>query len=375
MKKLRIAVVGCGLGGAAVSALLLRLGFNVSLYEQAERFHQIGAGIHLTPNMLMALDGLSIESTLVRHGYQPGAYVSRNAATAENLFRLPLHDAESSYGGKYLTIPRYEFHQVLVSALRGHKIHYGMKLDSIDQSPDEVILHFANGASVPCDLLIGADGLSSVVRRTIRGDAAPAFSGHVAYRSVVPSALLQRPPEDDYSKWWAEDGKFVVAYYMTPQRDHFYFVAGFRTASWSTSKPSLPGSREELLSQFSGFHPHIRDVLSASQDFSKWPLYERVPGPAWHSGRIVLLGDACHPMKPHMAQGAAMAVEDGVILARCLLEMRNQDLESAFARYERNRVERVSLVQSTSNDGGWFKHETDPNWVFSYDAWKTDLKR
>ncbi|AZD84284.1 MULTISPECIES: FAD-dependent monooxygenase [Gammaproteobacteria] len=372
MKKLRIAVVGCGLGGAAIAALLLRLGFDVSIYEQTERFQQIGAGIHLTPNMLMALEGLGVEDTLLKQGYRPNSYVSRDAASAEVLFRLPLANAEAAYGGAYLTIPRYEFHQTLVSALRGHQIHYGMQLGSIEQNPEGLILHFVGGASAECDLLIGADGLSSVVRRTIRGDAAPAFSGHVAYRSVIPATRLPRLPEDDYSKWWA-DGKFVVAYYMTPRREHFYFVAGFKAAHWPASTPRLIGSREELLSEFSGFHPHIRDILESSQDFTKWPLFERAPGPSWHCGRIVLLGDACHPMKPHMAQGAAMAIEDGVVLARCLMAVAHQDWESAFSLYEKNRVERVSHIQSTSNNGSWFMHETDPGWLFSYDAWKSEI--
>ncbi|HCE5827401.1 TPA: FAD-dependent monooxygenase [Pseudomonas aeruginosa] len=374
MKKFQIAVVGCGLGGAAIAALLRRHGFDVAIYEQAERFHQIGAGIHLTPNMLMALNGLDIESTLVKHGYRPRAYASRDASTAERLFNLPLLDAEATYGDKYLTIPRYDFHQALVSRLGSDQINYGMKLTSIEQNPDRVILNFDGDASAECDLLIGADGLSSVVRRSIRGDAAPAFSGHVAYRSVIPSSLLPRLPEDDYAKWWGPDDKFVVAYYMTPQRDQFYFVAGFKAEAWPANTSYIPGSREELLSQFASFHPDIRDIISASQDFSKWPLFERAPGPTWHSGRIVMLGDACHPMKPHMAQGAAMAIEDGVILVRCLLNMRGQDWESALAMYERNRVERVSLVQSTSNNGEWFKQPTDPSWLFSYDAWKHQIK-
>jgi 6-hydroxynicotinate 3-monooxygenase len=173
-------------------------------------------------------------------------------------------------------------------------------------------------------------------------------------------------------KWWSED-RHMMVYYVTEARDEYYYVTGVPQAEWPAGVSMMESSREEMREAFAGFHPDVQNLIDVSPSITKWPLLERDPLPLWSRGRLVLLGDACHPMKPHMAQGAAMAIEDAAMLTRCLDEVGATDYAGAFALYEANRATRASKVQLVSHNNTWLRTNEDPSWVFGYDVFNVPL--
>ena len=166
----------------------------------------------------------------------------------------------------------------------------------------------------------------------------------------------------------------MMVYYVTSKRDEIYYVTGVPQAEWPAGHSVAPSSRDEMREAFAGYHPSVQKLIDATPEVTKWPLLERDPLPLWSRGRLVLLGDACHPMKPHMAQGAAMAIEDAAMLTRCLDEVGTTDYAGAFALYEANRAERASKVQLVSHNNTWLRTNEDPAWVFAYDVFNEPLK-
>ena len=192
------------------------------------------------------------------------------------------------------------------------------RLTGIEQAADGgVTLGFANGHLAKADAAIGADGTHSIARDLMFGASPPTFTGRIAYRTVYPARLLGGFDVGNCTKWWGED-RHIVVYPVKPDRSEIYFVTsqpepGFELESWSAT-----GDVRVLREAFAGFHPDVRKVVGAAPDVHKRPLVDREPLERWVDGNVTLLGDACHPMTPYMAQGAAMAIEDGVVLARCL---------------------------------------------------------
>jgi 6-hydroxynicotinate 3-monooxygenase len=165
-----------------------------------------------------------------------------------------------------------------------------------------------------------------------------------------------------------------MVYYTTGKRDEYYFVTGVPHEAWDFQGAFVDSSQEEMRAAFEGYHPTVQKLIDATESITKWPLRNRNPLPLWSRGRLVLLGDACHPMKPHMAQGACMAIEDAAMLTRCLQETGLSDHRTAFALYEANRKERASQVQSVSNANTWLYTQEDPAWVYGYDLYGQQLK-
>ena len=371
----RIAVIGCGLGGAAVSAMLQRSGFHVTAYEQAPGFSRLGAGIHLTPNVVKALEWAGLREPLIALACKPAAFTSRDAFTGEVIAQLPLGQAVvEQFGAPYLTVHRGDFHALMVDALRPGTLQFSKRLQSLSEDGQGVRLVFDDGGEAFADLVIGADGLSSVVRNTVCANLPPHFSGQAAFRALVDLKQLagNEAPPDDLTKWWSDD-RFVIAYYMNEARDQYYFVAGFPQDAWPLEVPSVAADRDEMMAYFADFHSVPRRLLAAAQDIRKWPLYERPVDPAWSRDRVVLLGDACHPMRPHMAQGAAMAIEDGAVLVRCLMAAGADNWPLAYGWYQDARKERVQKVQGISSENSWMRTTPDPAWLFSLDAWNFPL--
>jgi 6-hydroxynicotinate 3-monooxygenase len=232
------------------------------------------------------------------------------------------------------------------------------------------LLRFANGQTRQVDAVIGADGVHSLVREWMLGPDEPRFTGRVAYRTTFKAELLKGAQIDDCTKWWGPD-RHIVIYYITPRRDELYFVTSLPEPEWRNESWSARGDLTQLRSAFAGFHPQVQSVLQACPEVYKWALYERDPLPRWHQGRAVLMGDACHPMVPYMAQGAATAIEDAAVLSRCLDD--TTDIQQAFQRFEATRKERTSKIQLTSHHNQWMSKRTDPDWVYGYDAWSTPL--
>ncbi|MFM0501488.1 FAD-dependent monooxygenase [Paraburkholderia caffeinilytica] len=373
MGKARIAVIGAGLGGTVAAALLQRNGFDVRLYEQAKVFSRLGAGIHLGPNVMKVMRRLGCEETVDAMGSHPDFWFSRDGKTADTIAQIPLGDyALKTYGARYVTVHRGDFHALMASAVQPGTIDFGKCLKRLENNGSEVRLIFTDGTIETADIVVGADGVNSKVREHLLGAEPPRYTGYVAHRAVFPASLLGDNPYDMCAKWWSED-RHMMAYYVTKERDEYYYVTGVPQAEWPEGVSMMESSRDEMREAFTDFHPDVQSLIDVTPSVTKWPLFERDPLPLWGRGRIVLLGDACHPMKPHMAQGAAMAIEDAAMLTRCLIEMGSADYTGAFALYEANRAERASKVQLVSHNNTWLRSNEDPAWVFAYDVFDVPL--
>lgn len=373
-KKLSIAIVGAGMGGLAVAATLRRFGMDVGVYEQAPRFARIGAGIQMMPNAMKVLREIGIEQRLRRTSFAPHSHLNRVWNTGEVTRELPM--PESLHGAPYLCMHRADLHDALLSALPAEIIHLDKKLVGLDQAAGRVTLTFADGSREVADAVVGADGVHSAVRDIVIGPDAPLHKGRIAYRAVFPAALMNgRDIGPSRTKWWGID-RHIVIYYTNKARSEIYFVTSVpEPAEWLTRESwSAKGDVMELRKAYEGFHADVRAVLDACPDCHKWAILEREPLQRWSDGRVVLLGDACHPMTPYMAQGAATAIEDAAVLARCLDAVDGEDMEGAFRRYEAHRKPRTSLVQAISSANTWMKEgNSDTAWLYGYDAWNAPL--
>ena len=373
-KNLSIAIVGAGMGGLAVAATLRHFGMDVQVYEQAPRFTRIGAGIQMMPNSMSVLRQIGIEQRLREVSFAPHSHLNRVWDTGEVTRELPM--PEGLYGAPYLCMHRGDLHDALLSALPAEIIHLGKKLIGLDQTASQVTLTFADGSRAHADAVIGADGVHSVVRESIIDPHPPINKGRIAYRSVFPSTLMNGGDiGPSRTKWWGID-RHIVIYYTNKARSEVYFVTSVpEPAEWLTRESwSAKGDVNELRKAYEGFHPDVRAVLEACTDCHKWAILEREPLPRWSDGRVALLGDACHPMTPYMAQGAATAIEDAAVLARCLKEVDAEDIEGAFQRYEAHRKPRTSRIQAISSANTWMKGgDDDTSWLYGYDAWNVPL--
>jgi 6-hydroxynicotinate 3-monooxygenase len=374
MTKLSVAVVGAGMGGLATAAALHRAGIAVNVYEQASKFTRLGAGIQIGCNAMKVLRGFGLEPLMRASAFYPRSWNNREYDSGDVRFDMIFGEtAEARYGAPYLLGHRGDLHSALASAVPAEAIHLAHRVVGIDQRPDRgVKLTFANGTSIEADAVVAADGVHSFVKEQLFGKDAPNFTGRIAYRTVFPAALLNGYAIDDCTKWWGPD-RHIVIYYVKPDRSEVYFVTsqpepGFTVESWSAM-----GDVGELRKAFENFHPQVRHVLAACPSVHKWALFDRNPEAHWGEGNVTLLGDACHPMTPYMAQGAAMAIEDAAVLSRCLADVDRDGVEAAFRRFEATRKPRTSRVQLSSRTNTWLKTRTDPDWVYGYDAWNEPL--
>ena len=374
--KLNIAIVGAGIGGLAAASLLTRAGHDVDVYEQAPHFARVGAGIQMAPNAVKVLRGLGLDDHVRRIAFQSEVALSREWNTGDITSELKLGCyVEERFGAPYLFLHRADLHQAILSAVQSDAVHLGMKLGRLDQDAQGVTLGFADGSRVRADMVIGADGVHSLVRETLLGPEQPRFTGRVAYRTTFPAARLGgKHITPARTKWWGPD-RHMVVYYVTAALDELYFVTSVpESAEWMTPESwSAKGDLEALRAAYAGFHPEVQAVLEACPEVYKWALLDRDPLPRWWEGRAVLLGDACHPMTPYMAQGAASALEDAAVLARCLEGVERDGVQQAFALYEATRKPRASAIQTMSSKNTWLRGDTDPGWVYGYDAWSAPL--
>ncbi|MBL6615790.1 MAG: FAD-dependent monooxygenase [Reyranella sp.] len=370
---LKIAIIGAGMGGLAAAAALRKVGIGVAVYEQARQFARLGAGIQIGCNAMHVLRGLGLEAHLRAETFYPRSWNNRDWRTGDVMFDMVFGpEAEQKYGAPYLLAHRGDLHAALASIVPDELIHLDHRLLGLDQTADGVHLSFENGNTVTADAVVAADGVNSVVRTALFGEEEPHFTGRIAYRTVYPASRLGGFDMGDCTKWWGED-RHIVMYPVKADRSEVYFVTsqpepGFNLESWSAK-----GDVDVLRAAFEGFHPDVQRVLAACPDVHKRPLVDRDPLERWVDGNIALLGDACHPMTPYMAQGAAMAIEDAAILSRCLAGIERDGVAAAFKRYETNRLPRTARMQGTSRANSWGKTATNPDWVYGYNAWSAPL--
>lgn len=373
-KPLSIAIVGAGMGGLAAAATLRKVGIDVQVYEQARQFARIGAGIQMLPNSSRVLRHIGIEQKLRETAFEPYSHLNRVWDTGEVKRELPM--PESLFGAPFLCMHRGDLHEALLANLPQEIIHLNKKLVGLEQAQGQVVLSFADGTTARADAAIGADGVHSLVRDIVAGPDAPIHRGRIAYRAVFDTALMGgKTIAPSRAKWWGPD-RHIVIYYTKADRSEVYFVTSVpEPADWITKESwSATGDVKELRAAYEGFHPEVQSVLQATPECHKWAILEREPLATWSNGRIALLGDACHPMTPYMAQGAATSIEDAAVLARCLAAVEHDDIERAFRIYEATRKPRTSRIQAISSANTWMSGgDEDTSWLYGYDAMTVPL--
>jgi salicylate hydroxylase len=367
-----IAIAGAGISGLAAAIALHRAGFEVEVYEQAARFGRIGAAINLCPNAVKVLDGLGVGPALRDRAHIPAFRNSLVYDTAKETSRTDLTDSIARYGAPPIMTHRADLLDALEGAVPAGCVHLGHRLVGIEPHDEFVTLVFANGARREAAGLIGADGIHSVVRAHLFGAESPTYSGMTAYRGIVPKSRL---PDLDFSgstKWWGPTLKSMLVTFSINRGEEVFIFSTKEQPEADRESWSAEAEVAELRAAFADYHPDAQRTLAAIDKPLKTALYVRESLPRWGEGRITLLGDACHPMLPFMAQGAAMGLESVAVLQRCL-EASGGDIAAAFDRYQRTRLERASSIQQESNRNNWLRFTNDADRVYGFDAWTTPL--
>ena len=350
MKIYRILIAGAGIGGLSAASCLMKAGHHVEIYEQAPELAEVGAGIQVSANAMHVLRHLDLEQAITAVGVRPEAYVFRLHDTGEVIQRFSLSQ-EELHGAPYTQLHRADLHDLLAARAREfdpNVVRLNHKVTGFTEGADGVELSFADGSSARGDLLIGADGLKSVVRAQMFGAAPATYTGDAAWRAVVPSERLPKNLlEQVMSVFMGPDGH-VVCYYL---RDGtlLNFVGIVETDEVSEESWTVKLPWEELKAQYRGWHPALQTVIDAADKDQcyRWSLFNRPPIREWSTRRVTLLGDAAHPTLPYLAQGAAMSIEDGAVLTRAL-GMRDS-IADALQLYQNNRVDRTAKIVLQSN--------------------------
>ncbi|TDV49666.1 FAD-dependent monooxygenase [Actinophytocola oryzae] len=371
----RVAVVGAGIGGLAVAGALLRKGFQVDVYEQAAALRDVGAGMHLGCNGSRILRRWGFGAWLDRAGVRPVALEVRAWDDGRTLNRQVMgEDWVAEFGTPYHTIHRADLQRILVEHAAGARVRLNHRLTGFTDRGDGVRLSFASGRTATADVLVGADGMHSVVRGAVAGHERPVFSGTSAFRGMVPAGSVpDLPPETMFL--WVGAGARLLCYPVSGGR-FLTFVAvvpdpGSGTESWSSE-----GDPAELQALFERWHPHARALVGAVRETRRWGLYDRQPLESWGTGRVTLLGDAAHPMLPHHGQGANQALEDAVALAHFL---HTDEPGAGLRRYEDLRRPHTARVQLGSRGSGSLRVRPggggelaslveDTSWIQRYDV-------
>ncbi len=376
MSALKIGILGAGIGGLTAAIALHRAGHDVVVYEQSKQFLRVGADINLTPNAVRALDGLGIGEAVRHTAARPTHRISRSWDSGEETSRLEMGDtAEKKYGAPQLTIHRADLLAALAEIFPAERVRFAKRAETITQDGSGITLKFTDGSTDRVDVLIGGDGIHSAVRTAMFGAESPRFTGVVAFRAVVPAASVAAVPNlQAFTKWWGPNPESqIVTFPLNRGKDIFIFATTAQE-SWHLESWTTPGSVQELRDSYADFHGDARALLDACDEVLKTALYERDPLPCWSKGNMTLLGDASHPMMPFMAQGAGMAIEDAVVLARCLAQVKTLDaVAAALQGYEQLRLERTSKIQLGSRGNNWLRDGGNADWVYGYDAWAVPL--
>lgn len=374
---LSVGICGGGIGGLAAAIALQKFGHRVKVFEKTATINRVGADINLTPNAVFALDELGVGAYLRDKAARPAFRISRDGESGEETSRMPMSSAaEEKYGAPQLTIHRADLLDALRHQLAPDTLVLGKEACGLSLQDGLCRLQFADRTSGGFDLVVGADGIHSVVRSELWGEDRPRYTGMVSYRGTFPSEKAAGLPDTDaFTKWWGEiPEKQIVTFPLTQGREIFVF-ATLPQKDWTEEGWTLPGDVEDLRKAYANFHPHARALLDAVEEVTRSALHVRDPMPAWARGQATLLGDAAHPMVPFMAQGACMAIEDAVVLARALDGTAKDGIIDALARYETERKPRTARVQESSLANDWLKKAGNADWVYGYNAWATPLNK
>jgi salicylate hydroxylase len=386
-ERIRIAVVGAGIGGLTVAAALARNGLRCHVFEQAHLLGEIGAGIQLAPNATRLLHRLGLEDQLRAVAVRPCAIEMRRWEDNSVLRRTPLGEqCEHYFGAPYYTVHRADLHRCLLEGLPQGILHLGLRCTGVQERPGDVQLQFADGSSATADLVVGADGIHSRVRDLLVRDE-PRYSGQSIYRALVPAKRVRFLLDEPKVVLWLGPGKHCVSYPVSAN-DRISLAATVPDPHWGAESWSAQGRTEDLAEAYTDWNSEVRALTSAPDTVSRWALHDRDSAPQWSTDRTTLIGDAAHPMLPFFAQGANQAIEDAVALAACLRDADHPDgIAPALTRWEAAREPRTSKVHQISRanttalhlpDGDTQRRRdhalaaratlADQAWIYGYDA-------
>lgn len=370
MAKLRIGIVGGGVGGLCAALSLQNSGHEVTVYERTTQYGRIGADVNLTPNAVHALDSLGIGDVLRETAARPTYRISRTWDSGEETSRLPMSTAaQERYGAPQLTIHRSDILTALENALQEGTIKFGRKITGVEEGENGASLVFEDGTTENFDVVIGADGIHSVIRAALFGPDHPKYTGLVSYRSAFSREKAGDLANlDCFTKWWGPTADYQIVTFPLTRGEEIFVFATVPQSDWTEEGWTLPGDINELRAAYQDFHPEARALLEACEEVTRSALHVRDPMPQWSKGHITILGDAAHPMVPFMAQGACMAIEDGVVLGNALRDIAVADIPAALNSYEEARKERTAHVQRSSLANEWLKEKGNADWVYGYKA-------
>jgi salicylate hydroxylase len=380
-----VAVIGGGIGGLAAAAFLHRAGLRAAVYEQASELGEVGAGLIVAPNAARLLRRLPSAPALAQAGVAlETGWEFRRWADGTILFAQQLGTACSCRYGEYTwTMHRADLLELLRRAVPAEAFNLGMRCTGVEQDPGGVTVIFGAGGTVRADVVIGADGIHSVVRDHVTTASTPRESGLCAWRSLVPAAAAPAFARRPVQTLWLGHRHHLVHYPVSAGR--LVNIVAFSPARAGDAESwSAEGRPEDLAAEFAGWDPRLGELIAAARRPGRWSVLDRAPLPRWVRGRVGLLGDAAHPMLPFFAQGAGQAIEDAAALAACLAA---GEPDGALARYERVRSARATRVQEASR--GRIAHHHMPDgpeqrardaafagedplshndWIYAYDA-------
>lgn len=360
-------IAGGGIAGFAAALGLARAGWQVSLFERAEAFGEVGAGLQMSPNACRVLAWLGVLGAVEASAFRPAAAEMRDGQSGSTIYRVDLvEQAEARWHAPYLHVHRADLHRVLAEAATaaGVAVHCGVRAVAYGNRPEGVRLRLADGTVHTADVLVAADGLNSALRTVLNGEDAPKFTGQVAWRGTIPTDRLPAGLVAPQATVWAGAGRHLVTYYLRGG-SLVNFVAVEERGLEAGEGWVQEGDPDALRAGFAGWHPDVVTLLGAVDKSFLWGLFERPEQARWCDGRAVLLGDAAHAMLPFMAQGAAMALEDVAVLVRRLGE--GGSVPEALRAYEDERFPRVARVQAQSRSNGLLFHKrTEIGRLFSW---------
>jgi salicylate hydroxylase len=348
-EQLQVAIVGGGIGGLTAALALRARGLKVAIFEQAVELSEIGAGISIHTNAALLLQRIGLTDSIKKIGVPIAGLLLRTSAGEAIDF-----SAGASSGVQTYNVHRAEFRKLLADAQPEGALHLGHRLSRASETDGRVQLTFANGATVETDLVIGADGIHSALQREIGLKTHPSSEGIMAYRGLIPSRRLSWAKDiGGKMRMWLGRGRSFLCYPVSSGR-LMNMVAFVPTNLKSEESWTAPGDLNMLAAEYAGWDDPVLETIRGLDETFRWGIYDRAALPYWSTGRMTLLGDAAHPMVPHLGQGAAQAIEDGFTLAVLLEGAKRQDVPRLLKAYERLRLERTSQIQIIARETGRF---------------------
>lgn len=351
-KQIRIGVVGGGIGGLTLALALRRRGLAADVYEQASELREIGAAVALSANATRELERLGCLDAIAALSTEPSELIWRGWNDDRRVAAFPVAKEgayRARFGAPYFGIHRADLQRVLGGAHGPDRLHLGHRLIAISEKDGVVKLDFANGNSADVDILIGADGVRSEVRRYITGEERAAYSGTSAFRGIVPIRDLPSLPDPKALQFWMGPNAHLLHYAIGPDAGHVNFFAVVEgPTSWNHENWVAPVEPDAAAAAFAGWHPAVVEMVGAVPHKVRWGLFSVRPLRTWRRGRSVLIGDAAHGMLPHHGQGANTTIEDAISLAELLPVDKIEKFDEAMQRYQALRRTRTRIIQRSS---------------------------